>query len=52
MDVYVAVSICTKPLVLPRNYPDYGFYLAILGLKTQDPFLQEIWKSLRSNRGF
>jgi methylenetetrahydrofolate reductase (NADPH) len=28
---------------LRRNYPDYGLYLAILGFKTQYPFLPEIW---------
>ncbi|MGZ5499251.1 MAG: hypothetical protein ACXWHI_11060, partial [Candidatus Aminicenantales bacterium] len=29
---------------LRRNYPDYGLYLAILGFKTQYPFIPEIWK--------
>jgi methylenetetrahydrofolate reductase (NADPH) len=29
---------------LRRNYPNYGLYLAILGFKTQYPFIQEFWK--------
>ena len=29
---------------LQQNYPNHGFYLALLGFKTQYPLLKDLWK--------